>query len=211
MSKCVDAGAWYNEFFIRGYPEEMKKMVRIKITGKANVQQDSPNKEEDPDFYNLPPLPSPCVPSPLGNCGAGPRRVSVELGSTDHVPSREFRLTRSEFASPGEHGFWMPETTMLPILSVAREWQCPMMTSVQSSRDHFQAARYVEISDTDAVERRLPLPAGQEPLPFKDECMFRTENGANSKIASEIEPLPVDADIPFDEFARYIGYAIEVL
>ncbi len=112
-----------NKFFIRRYPEEMKKMARIKIKGKANVQQDSPNKEDDPDFYNLPPLPSPCVPSPLGNRGAGPWRVSIELGSTYHVPSREFWLNRSEFASPGEHDLWMPETTLLPILSVARERQ----------------------------------------------------------------------------------------
>lgn len=209
VSKSVDAGAWYNEFFIRGYPEEMKKMVRIKIKGKLNAKQDSPNKEEDPDFYNLPPLPSPYASNPLGNRGAGPRRVSVELGSTDHVSSREFRLNRSEFTSPEEPDLWMPETTSLPILGLARERQCPMTTSFQSSRYHYQAACYVAVSDNDELESRLT--AGLEPLPFKDESMFPTKNVVKNKITSKIEPLPVDADIPFDEFARYIDNVIEVL
>mmetsp|Transcript_16146 Transcript_16146/g.34117 ORF Transcript_16146/g.34117 Transcript_16146/m.34117 type:complete len:391 (+) Transcript_16146:93-1265(+) len=46
-----DAGAWYNEFFLRGQPNEMKKMARIKKRGKSK-------QLNDPDFCSMPPLPS---------------------------------------------------------------------------------------------------------------------------------------------------------
>ena len=50
-----DSGAWYNDFFLRGQPKKMQKMVRIKIKGK--LKSDNPYADyKEPDFYSMPPL-----------------------------------------------------------------------------------------------------------------------------------------------------------
>ena len=67
----------------------------------------------------------------------------------------------------------------------------------------------MNIYDIDEVKSRLA--AGLEPLPFKEECLHGTENVFQSMLASRMELLPVDDDIPFDEFASYIGDVIQTL
>ena len=79
VSKGVDAGAWYNDFFLRGAPEEMKKMVRIKIKGKGKLNH--LDDQKDPDFFSMPPLPiitkSAMTGRILGN-RIGPGRSSLD-------------------------------------------------------------------------------------------------------------------------------------
>lgn len=84
VSKGPDAGAWYNEFFLRGSPEEMKNMLRVKI--KGNRPGPLLEEVEDPNFYSMPPLPtqtsSPMITRLLRECKPGPvpsRRVSVDM------------------------------------------------------------------------------------------------------------------------------------
>lgn len=55
VSRGIDSGAWYNKFFLRGAPQEIKNMDRIKIKGKPSNCE----PEKDPDFYSMPPLPAP--------------------------------------------------------------------------------------------------------------------------------------------------------
>lgn len=50
IPKGKDSGAWFHESFLRGKPEELKNITRIKTEGKARRDLDVP------DFYKMPPL-----------------------------------------------------------------------------------------------------------------------------------------------------------
>jgi len=135
ISKGIDAGAWHNEFFLRGQPKEMDKMVRIKIKGNKKTKKEN-NLEDDPDFYSMPPLPRLVINKSttamnggmggggmmMGNnssnsCGVGPsRRVSLEMPTPPHL-AYAFQFNCHQTLNPVEqqHDFsqldqQMPET-----------------------------------------------------------------------------------------------------
>mmetsp|Transcript_47106 Transcript_47106/g.100166 ORF Transcript_47106/g.100166 Transcript_47106/m.100166 type:complete len:410 (-) Transcript_47106:79-1308(-) len=78
VSRGVDVGAWHNEFFLRGLPNEIRKMVRIKIKGKMS-RHNCPDDGVDPNFYSMPPLP------PLQGDSKSATSMGVMMGS--HVDS----------------------------------------------------------------------------------------------------------------------------
>lgn len=51
VSSGIDVGAYYNKHFVRGRPEKMKEMVRVKIKGRV-PKNDS--KQDDPDINTMP-------------------------------------------------------------------------------------------------------------------------------------------------------------
>ncbi|KAL7540173.1 hypothetical protein ACHAXR_009920 [Thalassiosira sp. AJA248-18] len=51
LSMGCDAGAWYNEFFVRGSQSEIKKMVRIKVKGKSK-SNDPFAEHKGPGFHS---------------------------------------------------------------------------------------------------------------------------------------------------------------
>ena len=83
------------------------------------------------------------------------------------------------------------------------------MTSFQPPRARYQAAYSGAISEIDEVKSRLTTVL--EPLPLNKESMPHTNNAVKSKITYGLEPLPACGNIPYDEFASYIGDAIQVL
>mmetsp|Transcript_1991 Transcript_1991/g.3736 ORF Transcript_1991/g.3736 Transcript_1991/m.3736 type:complete len:369 (+) Transcript_1991:54-1160(+) len=115
LSKGTDAGAWYNEYFLRGAPKEMKKMIRIKIKGNKGKKPNCPlHQVKEPDFYKMPPLPrknvkkavaynSPStaamVQSMLGNIS---RRVSMEMAASSS--SNEFYFNNTTSMNVSNHG-----------------------------------------------------------------------------------------------------------
>jgi len=55
LSTGYDTGCWHNEFFIRGQPEKMRNMARIKVKGKAGRSHSLDCKAEK-DYYSMHPL-----------------------------------------------------------------------------------------------------------------------------------------------------------
>ena len=96
-----DVGAWFHESFLRGQPEQLKSIVRIKIKGSAMFQ--AKRDLDVPDFYRMPPLPimkSECVstvsavkPMHCGlvapcNLGVLPRQVSVDSAHVEQLKAQ---------------------------------------------------------------------------------------------------------------------------
>ena len=60
-AKHRDSGAWFHPNFLRGSPNQLTKLARIKIKGGCNL-----NKIKEPgDFYRMPPLPEEDMDHPL--------------------------------------------------------------------------------------------------------------------------------------------------
>ena len=110
MYKGIDAGAWYNDHFLREQSEEMKNMVRIKIKGKAKLD---PMDEKDPNFYSMPLLT--CVNEQSAvlshaainraqNRAHGLRRVFMEIVNGSNHSMNEFQLSGSNHSHNMSHG-----------------------------------------------------------------------------------------------------------
>ena len=206
MTKGVDKGAWYNEFFLRGAPGEITKMVRIKIKGKK--KQDSLcNAKVEPDFYNMPSLPFP--PSFSEETWAGPRRGSMEC-----ISSRKFRFgSSSQIASPEEVGLPLPGTSLSIIVSMSTDitmlaastqqppafglnWEkCRdvMISPLSPIKAKYQAASPIVVRSVVDKASSTSL----EPLPFEYKMWPACHVGASSVMTlSKRESLPIDDDIP---------------
>jgi len=57
LTRGGEISAWYNEFFLRGNPDKLKRMVRTKIKSKSE-SRNTYELYEEPDFYSMPPIPS---------------------------------------------------------------------------------------------------------------------------------------------------------
>lgn len=55
VPKGPDAGAWYHDFFLRGKPEELKKLIRVKVKGNCSLRIKSDKRV--PNFNEMPHLP----------------------------------------------------------------------------------------------------------------------------------------------------------
>ncbi|KAL7526337.1 hypothetical protein ACHAXR_001435, partial [Thalassiosira sp. AJA248-18] len=95
-----DAGAWYNEFFVRGSQSEMRKMVRIKVKGKSKSKSSYPFADhKEPDFYSiatvLPRSSKPTIESPHDD-GDG---TEGSLSSNEYAD--EMELSQPKFEGIG--------------------------------------------------------------------------------------------------------------
>ncbi|KAL7528412.1 hypothetical protein ACHAWF_002548 [Thalassiosira exigua] len=94
ISMGADAGAYYHKFFLRGRPEGLKKIVRLRTKDKS--KSDDIDDGKDPDFYSMPPLPivsrhsSPAgLPGgPTGHAGV-PSKECWDQSSPASVPSKD--------------------------------------------------------------------------------------------------------------------------
>mmetsp|Transcript_7970 Transcript_7970/g.11442 ORF Transcript_7970/g.11442 Transcript_7970/m.11442 type:complete len:295 (-) Transcript_7970:46-930(-) len=59
ITQGVDKGAYYHESFIRGYREITRTMTFSRVKGTKVRKAEIPVRHLEPNFYNLPPLPSP--------------------------------------------------------------------------------------------------------------------------------------------------------
>lgn len=61
LTAGADRGAYYHELFLRGRPDILKRLVRIRIKGTGSKSAASPDTE--PDFYQM----HPCLENAAGN------------------------------------------------------------------------------------------------------------------------------------------------
>ncbi|KAL7541942.1 hypothetical protein ACHAXR_011371 [Thalassiosira sp. AJA248-18] len=213
--KGVDAGAWHNKFFLRGAPEEMKKMVRTKIKGSSSIHLDD---QEVPDFYSMPSLPSVTTRPMSGELlrnRAEHRRVSME----GPAPVSEFQFIHNQ--APNYHDerrrFPLPETSLprhvSPLTHDISQLQGLPCTSCSSD---CQASAYAISSGCYVGKSRFGV--GLEPLPYYDgfhqatsHAVIPSDNEAKGNVITGLEPLPFDEDLPFDEFANYIENVIQIV
>ena len=182
IAKGTDSGAWYHEHFLRGAPEKMTKMVRVKVKGKAEGKAEKP--KDDPDFYSMPPLP--LVNTSRDREGrqrrAMPsRRVTSESTSTDEescLPVAEPILCRS--------------VSDMPSMAAAL-----LVGSGYSSADN--ASTNLLASWMKQVPIHVPSVIG----PSDGDIGVRTTVGW--------EPLPFKDEAPADEFAAFIDNMIHVV
>jgi len=86
-----DAGAFYNRFFLRGYPEEMAKMVRIKI--KGNRTENPSEYLMEPDFYSMLLLPPTAEPHAMPLLSRGCSGLSLSSTESSNHFQQEMRLS----------------------------------------------------------------------------------------------------------------------
>ena len=98
----VDSGAWYNEWFVRGSPHEMKNMVRVKIKGNANNSTDGSSGGEDddnldgdpPDFYAMASQPEPGkMKTAMKPCSSS--KMEFKSGGQEAIPEPEHTYLHS--------------------------------------------------------------------------------------------------------------------
>ena len=105
----VDSGAWYNEWFVRGSPHEMKNMVRVKIKGNANANnstdgssggEDDDNLDGDPpDFYAMASQPKPGnMKTAMKPCSSS--KMEFKSGDQEAIPEHAY-LHSNSFLAPG--------------------------------------------------------------------------------------------------------------
>ena len=112
----VDSGAWYNEWFVRGSPHEMKNMVRVKIKGNANNSTDgstssgsgSGGEDDDnlldgdpPDFYAMTSQQQPepgNMKTAMKPCSSS--KMEFKSGDQDAIPEHAY-LHSNSFLAPG--------------------------------------------------------------------------------------------------------------
>ena len=110
----VDSGAWYNEWFVRGSPHEMKNMVRVKIKGNANNSTDgstssgSGSGDDDnlldgdpPDFYAMTSQQQPepgNMKTAMKPCSSS--KMEFKSGDQDAIPEHAY-LHSNSFLAPG--------------------------------------------------------------------------------------------------------------
>lgn len=234
----VDAGAWYNEFFLKGNPQEMHKMLRIKIKGKSgkisHLRDLSYLKE--PDFYSMPSLPSVINTAGKGVMG---RRVSVESISNE-PSSEEFQFSGNRSPNPEEFRFAMPATSLsrcassLPLFcsSLSQTWNendvpsaIPMDhirqdTLINSFNQSSSGMNHQVTPEPRSCAIFPRLTAGFEPLPFHGTAsstifpLLPFHDTASSAICPSdyrIKSTPFKNEIPMDEFASYIDTVIQML
>lgn len=204
VSKGADAGAWYSDFFLRGAPEEMKKMVRIKIKGKGKLNH--LDDQKDPDFFSMPPLPiitkSAMTGRILGN-RIGPGRSSLDTLETTSIPQL-FNGNQSpnleKLNSPN------PETN----LSRSGSSPCsivPLMApsppNLWNGYEIYQTGVPSTIRvkhDTYAPMRNFSYPSSggmyQQISPGGISTMFSTDNEIRSSFTAGLKPLPFRVSSP---------------
>ena len=103
----VDSGAWYNEWFVRGSPHEMKNMVRVKIKGNANNSTDGSSGGEDddnldgdpPDFYAMASQPKPGnMKTAMKPCSSS--KMEFKSGDQEAIPEHSY-LHSNSILAPG--------------------------------------------------------------------------------------------------------------
>ncbi|KAL7540922.1 hypothetical protein ACHAXR_010478 [Thalassiosira sp. AJA248-18] len=151
LSMGCDAGAWYNEFFVRGSQSEIKKMVRIKVKGKSNVNH------REPGFYStaatLPGSTKPAIELPNGD------GEFVEESSSSNKYANETELSQPKYEvigasnnMPMQYGYAQSTATSGNELNLSN-MPCQVVTPA-----HFPC-NDVQSNSTEATE----------PLPFNDD------------------------------------------
>ncbi|KAL7534617.1 hypothetical protein ACHAXR_005999 [Thalassiosira sp. AJA248-18] len=210
VSKGVDAGAWHNEFFLRGAPEEMDKMVRTKIKGCRPVQL---GDQEEPDFYSMPPLPSAMaspVPGGLLRNGTEHRRVSME-GPAPPMGSFQFIGTQAPNYDE-RRSFPLPETTLSrcgsPLVSDISQLQG--LPSTIRSRSDCQASMYA-ISSVQNVGKSSfgvglePLPSDLYSMPPLPRAMASPVSGGLLRNGAEHRRVSMEGPAPPMGSFQFIG------
>ncbi|KAL7529323.1 hypothetical protein ACHAWF_008393 [Thalassiosira exigua] len=240
LSRGKDQGAWYNESFMRGRPEEMKNMVRVKIKGTGNCQRCG--MEEDPDFYAIPPLlpvgPQPQVtgsgPSvsrpPVISSSSDPRRVSLELPFLSAEESRFPQGRRSSYCQQRE-AFEPPMPQCMPSsIPPKPDLSATVSLSSQVSQCAASSLPYsaADSTMTSPVSSPINLPVQRrsngdnvdKPLPYDEgpayDCIptFPTLRALDPVTVPEPQPFHGRDALQYeerDDFANYIDSVIHLV
>ncbi|KAL7549740.1 hypothetical protein ACHAWF_013004 [Thalassiosira exigua] len=190
-SRGRDRGAWHHDAFLRGRPEEMKRMIRIKIKGAAaagsGCHRGDDEDSKDPDFYAMPPLlPSASAhvassgPPPVVG-GHKPRRVSLEM--LESSPSSSFESGAPCFPSAEELRF--RHVRRSSVCHYQREaFEPPAPSSMPPSYNNMSMSS--QVSRSMSASSSIPSSATSSPVPS------RAENVEDLKrwLTADLEPLP---------------------
>ena len=195
VTKSEDSGAWYHEHFLRGCPEKMMDMVRIKIKSEASQN----TSREEPDFSKLPPLPRPnrSVNSTSFCMPCSDARGDSVMDLTGNLPEPESRFNDNVATSSGE-----PDLTMPTPITPQRRVSSPSIDSLDDTTSHSlnslnHGLQFPTLKLEDEAKKRLISRLKPLLLPFH--------------VVPIMEPLPIESDIEEDDFAHYIDDIIEVL
>ena len=211
-----DGQIWYHDNFLRGLPERMKLMVRVKIKGDKTVDSRGVDSQPPADFDKLPPLPSNDGPLPLDVL----RTMEQVLLQLNAIPgaSSENTATLEAAAKPditlheaisriypnvmyGSDQSTCPDGFHPPFCPLARGISNESIISVSSDDTRTTSHSSSGSAHLNNLHfcRPLNLPFGRikhhedfEPLPFRKD-----------------DNSPCEDDHSPDDFARFIGATIQ--
>ena len=110
LSRGRDAGGWFHKHFLRGEPDEIDNIIRVKIKSKAAIE--SSNDLDEEEFYAMPPLSAPASAmhgdtysiSRMINCSVPSQPPEGQCDSPCHVGSgsANLSLSRQVLNAPAE-------------------------------------------------------------------------------------------------------------
>ena len=179
LSAGPDAGAWYNEFFFRGYPNSMHGMVRVKIKDRSRLDNPFDDIMKEPDFYSMTPL-----PVAKKNMLSGGDTAVIYTEQVPVIPHDRYFPDLSEAK---------PHLTLPPAI-VSEPPIIMYQYHVQATS--FRPTRALSCDEVD----RISLLITMEPLPFKVESSI--------SLLEAMEPLPFKAGVPCDDWA-YLAQSLK--
>ena len=102
MIKGPDAGGYYHECFLRGKPNLIDGMVRVKVKGGGNRPKPSEIAKTQPNFYGMPPIDAEAEACAVGDTGKeaaakkkAPKKSKVAKKKAP-FPSKKIRKSKSK-------------------------------------------------------------------------------------------------------------------
>lgn len=239
LTKGPDAGAWYDDHFLRGLPEKMKEMIRVKIKGPKPLYLD-----QEPDFYRMTFLPRSATPSPMvlqrllrKLDAAFTRRVSVQDDASASKSDR--KQTRLPRYQEEQQMHLEPTLSRRVSESCAKELErieqtvmsrgasSPYQSPLDIELDHFNRERS---SFQPRPEYHVSsLPRGSPYAPYEQQYESTHQESISpvgvssssfqhygedmhTRATAGLEPLPFKTEAPsIDDFAKFINNVIQIV